>query len=98
MYEATSRFGHGAAGDAVSETLALTRAFVAILLGDRLGPLTAIQRDFLETIAGKIDRLQPVSTDHAVPAGACDAATIGSIESVAASVPGKGGFLHENAD
>ena len=89
MYEAASRFDHVAASDAVSEALALTRAFVAILLAERPGPLTAIQRDFLETIAGRIDRLQPVSADHAASAGACDADVIWSIEGVAASVPGK---------
>jgi hypothetical protein len=50
--------------DATAETLAFTRAFVAVLLAERPGPLTAVQRDFLETIARRIDRVQFVSDGH----------------------------------
>ena len=46
--------GSVAAADAVRETLALTQAFVVVLLTEQPGPLTLVQRDLLETIQERV--------------------------------------------
>ena len=38
-------------------TLALTQAFVAVLLAERAGPLTPVQQDLLSTIQAHVSRL-----------------------------------------
>ena len=44
----------------LSETLELTHAFVAVLLAERPGPLTPVQRDLLATIQNHVSQhLQP---------------------------------------
>jgi len=43
--------------DDVRETLALTQAFVAVLLAEQPGPLTPVQRDLLDTINARVSCL-----------------------------------------
>ena len=45
-----------AASDDLRHTLALTQAFVTVLLAEQAGRLTDVQRDLLQTIRGHVSR------------------------------------------
>ena len=45
------------AADDLRETLALTQAFVAVLLAEQPGPLTPVQRDLLDAINERVSCL-----------------------------------------